>query len=356
VSHECAFLEDIVAHPDEDAPRLVFADWLEDHGDTPTIPHARERAELIRAQCSLARLPEGDGARQAIHAREEELLREFGLAWAEPLRGVVDEWAFRRGFIECVGVHSTQGGFAAGLDELFAGFPIRAVRLACRGEEVLRLLENPDRLARLTSLDVKELARVPALRFMDSLLRPEAVGLRSLLLESAHSSPEWDETLLRLAEPGPLGGLTELGLGFGTVHTPPGRDVLTALASSPHLAGLRKLHLPFTAFSLPVATRLASSHTLARLTHLDLGCAEVSEAGWRRLAAGRNIARLSWLGLFGANVVDASEHLDLEDHELGRRFRELLGDGADFDTSDTFPRWRGARWEGTPANGETTCS
>ena len=66
-----AFLADIVEHPDDDAPRLVYADWLEDHGDP-------ERAEFIRTQCELepirdryeiARAPE-------LHSREEELLRK----------------------------------------------------------------------------------------------------------------------------------------------------------------------------------------------------------------------------------------------------------------------------------------
>ena len=47
-THEEAFLEDIVAHPDDDAPRLVFADWLDDHGDA-------DRAEFIRLQVSGVR-------------------------------------------------------------------------------------------------------------------------------------------------------------------------------------------------------------------------------------------------------------------------------------------------------------
>lgn len=45
-----AFLADIIEHPDDDAPRLIYADWLEDHGDA-------SRAEFIRVQCELARLP-----------------------------------------------------------------------------------------------------------------------------------------------------------------------------------------------------------------------------------------------------------------------------------------------------------
>ena len=34
-----AFLRDIIEHRDDDAPRLVYADWLEDHGE-------RDRAGL----------------------------------------------------------------------------------------------------------------------------------------------------------------------------------------------------------------------------------------------------------------------------------------------------------------------
>src|SRR5688500_16170422 len=41
-----AFLDAIVDAPDDDAPRLVYADWLDDHGDA-------DRAEFIRAQCEL---------------------------------------------------------------------------------------------------------------------------------------------------------------------------------------------------------------------------------------------------------------------------------------------------------------
>jgi uncharacterized protein (TIGR02996 family) len=45
---QAAFLADIQANPDDDRPRLVFADWLEDHGDPA-------RAEFIRVQALWAR-------------------------------------------------------------------------------------------------------------------------------------------------------------------------------------------------------------------------------------------------------------------------------------------------------------
>src|SRR4051794_27217534 len=43
-----AFLGDIIEHPDDDAPRLVYADWLDENGNP-------ERAEFIRAQVRLVK-------------------------------------------------------------------------------------------------------------------------------------------------------------------------------------------------------------------------------------------------------------------------------------------------------------
>lgn len=48
--HE-AFMRSIIADPSNDMPRLVFADWLEEH-DEP------ERAEFIRCQIELAKMTE----------------------------------------------------------------------------------------------------------------------------------------------------------------------------------------------------------------------------------------------------------------------------------------------------------
>jgi uncharacterized protein (TIGR02996 family) len=47
VSDEEALLRAIWAEPDDDAPRLVYAEWLEENGQS-------ERAEFIRVQCVLA--------------------------------------------------------------------------------------------------------------------------------------------------------------------------------------------------------------------------------------------------------------------------------------------------------------
>jgi uncharacterized protein (TIGR02996 family) len=48
-----AILEAIFAAPADDAPRLVYADWLEEHGQP-------EYADFIRLRCQMARLSNGE--------------------------------------------------------------------------------------------------------------------------------------------------------------------------------------------------------------------------------------------------------------------------------------------------------
>src|SRR5262249_45999900 len=89
--HE-AFLHAILEAPDDDAPRLVYADWLDDHGDS-------DRAEFIRLQCALAKLPPDAPQRPAMRQREEELLSLHSWEWAVGFGWKVQEWQFVRGFI-----------------------------------------------------------------------------------------------------------------------------------------------------------------------------------------------------------------------------------------------------------------
>ena len=88
-------LRAIREHPDDDLPRLVYADWLEEHGEP-------QRAEFIRSQVELARGVESEQRRQALRAREAELLETHAAGWTEPLAGLVRGWRFSRGFIERV--------------------------------------------------------------------------------------------------------------------------------------------------------------------------------------------------------------------------------------------------------------
>lgn len=111
-----ALLRAICAHPDDDTPRLVYADWLQERGE-------EERAELIRAQCRMRApgLPDSDF--RALSARANDLIRARGAEWKRAelpqFETIVTRYgpthvrtsppglrwgAFRRGFVESVTV------------------------------------------------------------------------------------------------------------------------------------------------------------------------------------------------------------------------------------------------------------
>lgn len=76
--HGCRgpFLAEIIANPDEDAPRLVYADWLQENGDP--------LAEFIRVQCAIVN---GDN-RIGLRDKEYELLESHASDWLSIHKGV----------------------------------------------------------------------------------------------------------------------------------------------------------------------------------------------------------------------------------------------------------------------------
>src|SRR5262249_51837097 len=79
--------------PDDDAPRLVYADWLEEHGRLM-------RAELIRAQVELATLAGDTPRRRALAFRCRCLVDEHEHKGLGPPRPPAAETRWRRGFVE----------------------------------------------------------------------------------------------------------------------------------------------------------------------------------------------------------------------------------------------------------------
>src|SRR5262245_45761506 len=77
MTHDDAFVQDIIDNPHDLTPRLVYADWLEEHGDAA----ARDRATFIRVQIELGQCnPDSPRARQ-LDRRQRQLLRRHGKAW-----------------------------------------------------------------------------------------------------------------------------------------------------------------------------------------------------------------------------------------------------------------------------------
>ena len=65
---EAQFFAEILHNLSDPAPRLVFADWLEEHGDS--------RADGLRLQCQIDSLPPGTPARLPLIERREALLTD----------------------------------------------------------------------------------------------------------------------------------------------------------------------------------------------------------------------------------------------------------------------------------------
>jgi uncharacterized protein (TIGR02996 family) len=84
----------ILANPDDDTPRLVYADWLQEHGD-------EDRAEFIRFQCGHA------GHDEAAEERAFDLEERYRAKWLAGLPQFAEaHWEFRRGFPEYLAVRS----------------------------------------------------------------------------------------------------------------------------------------------------------------------------------------------------------------------------------------------------------
>ncbi len=331
---EPGFLADIIANPEDDAPRLVYADWLDENGDEP-------RAELIRLQIAIA----AGHASPEMLRREAELLGLHAAFWAGDVAGHAGEVLYRRGLLEGIDVEGPDDGFPAAIERWSRKHPLRLLRFdemeEAEVDAVAALIESGRILPEMLDVSMdgsfgpKWLTRIV----------PHAASLRSLLLEHVGSSEEWEAELRALAtHPGPLAGLTELGLGFGTHDDPLPQGTVEAFIAGDAFPDLTRLHVPFARLGEEAVARLGESPRWARLTHLDLGCCHIPLEGWRRLAWGPNTPRLQWLGLIGGHVVLADgEWESLRTHAMGDTLRGLLGERADFDTSSTFPRWKGSK-------------
>jgi uncharacterized protein (TIGR02996 family) len=80
MTEDDAFLADIIANPDDDGVRLIYADYLDERGDP--------RGEFIRVQIERARLPEDDPRQEPLATRERWLLAADAAAPATRLQRI----------------------------------------------------------------------------------------------------------------------------------------------------------------------------------------------------------------------------------------------------------------------------
>jgi uncharacterized protein (TIGR02996 family) len=96
MTHDEAFLQAILENPEDDTPRLAYADWLGERDDP--------RGEFIRVQCRLATMAAEDGRRPPLEELERRLLEGHQDEWLDSLRPLLSGWRFRRGFLDAIRV------------------------------------------------------------------------------------------------------------------------------------------------------------------------------------------------------------------------------------------------------------
>ena len=365
----------ILANPDDDTPRLIFADFL-DENDEP------DRAAFIRAQVELAGVPEYDPlwvrAKYAPAPRFDDALPALpdGLSWPpEP---------FRRGFPAVVRTHGG-AAFARHADALFALAPVETVELSGvrTGEPELiespwltrlRGLSLPEGVSRVTAriiLNSRHLDHLVDLRVGSGLTPPMAAGeivnSRAFKRLTAFAYRDDSHThaivtaLTRLADPPrlerldlasnritaePLARLlgspvmesvVELDLsdnnlrgdgvrGMAAVDLPalrslrlartvPGAVAVQMLAESPLMEGLHSLSLAGN-LSPRYAASLTASPRVRNLRVLDLRGNRLGATGAATIAAGWHLRNLIELNLADNEIEDAGAYALAESPHL----------------------------------------
>jgi uncharacterized protein (TIGR02996 family) len=272
------FLRQILASPDDDAPRLAYADWLEQQGE-------RDRAELIRCQIAAVRLAPEDPRRGSAIERANQLLLAHEAEWLQlppELAEVGRVCCFERGFPTWARCQITDfpEDVAPRLPHFWQVAPVTQLEMYDLNadaafepdpdfqESWIRVssyeaLANMPQLVHVRTLSVGECA-IRGKHLKPLLASPHLTNLRELQLTSNRLG---DTGARVVAESPRVAGLTHLDLSTNQI----GNQGAEALAQSPYLANLKTLVLSFNHIGEAGGRALASSPHLSNLERLDLG-------------------------------------------------------------------------------------
>ena len=305
----------ICAQPDEDTPRLAFADLVDEDGDSA-------RAAFIRTQVELARAPEYDPIWAKCRQFDPGIIRGWAMTHTLP-RPLPDgfswqHYQFRRGFAWRALVLSAEA-FAARSAALFATAPIRALSFDDRARPDLAALAACPDLSRLQRLGFA-LSRLDAGDLAPLIASPHVTGLNELVFESDAITPDGLEALARselfrqletlklrnnvippallvdgLAAARRPGNLRRLSLADCEI---PSTDA-PHLFSLPVVQGLDSLDLSQNRLEVDGTLALAESAACRGLRVLKLAEVLPGVPGVRALTQTSKLATVRWLDLSG---------------------------------------------------------
>lgn len=340
----------ILDNPDDDAPRLVYADWLDEHGRP-------ERADFIRVQCAMARLPAETGRWKGLLDRAQRLEREWRGDWTRPAQARVLDARLGRGFVDSVRLTVEQ--FVAGAEELVRAEPVRCwefappsmfsgrpafTRLAADPSlTVIRTLNAGRYLADELLRTLSESRYLSALR---ALIVPNRAPTAQAVVALVEQATRLDEIELDDANYGVVRDLWKWGAQvrfrkLSLVRSYVTDAVVRQLAGSPALARLETLRVDANDVTDRGAKAVAETEHLLGLRELSLAGCPIGDVGAMALARSPALAGLRVLNLSdcqidsaGAQALADSPYLDgleclcLDDNrvsvgvetELSRRF------------------------------------
>jgi uncharacterized protein (TIGR02996 family) len=336
MSDRAALLAAICEHPDEEVPRLVYADWLDENGGS-------KRAAFIRARVEHRRLTGTDTEAAAMYrylggessgwhdrlgwARVDDGLRALNEALKAARRTRVKLTARGEGVPRVPGVSFSgdDGGFFSQLQvtdvdaflrsagALFRAAPITRVAVEGLTAEAARELVAAGHLKRIRELELDDDVDSEAVRVLGG--HRDVAGVRVLalwgcddaadLMAALAAGKHWTglEELELLDIDGESGAAAELlqrrqfrGLrrleAWGNDW---GNDVARAAATN--LPELRYLDLAINSITGPGAAALAESRTLTHLRTLDLSSCDIASGEGTALITTPNLPSLTVLRL-----------------------------------------------------------
>ncbi|HEY1188183.1 MAG TPA: TIGR02996 domain-containing protein [Gemmata sp.] len=269
-----ALLAAIVEHPDEDTPRLAYADLLDEIGGGSN----RGRAEFIRLQVRLEAGGYDLPNRETLQAKADRLLKRHRREWEGAVRVEGGKGVeFRRGFV--TDVSATADAFVRAGGRWLDEHPVRCVTLENVRGDIGRLAASPHlgRVRRLNLVDtfgesdLRGLADGPGAADRFAALETLYVGMSSegdgFFWGGASALVAWHMPRLRTL------CLTDLR---------DGDRAAAAVAGAPWFAGLASVHVWMSRIGDAGLAALLAPRTA--LSDVTLGYSRVSARGLLALA------------------------------------------------------------------------
>jgi uncharacterized protein (TIGR02996 family) len=295
-----SLLDAVIANPEADEPRVVYADYLQERGDV--------RGEFIALQLQLHRLAPLDAGRAALEIRVQALLKKHQSKWTQAFKGdlrvmdiegrryastVPTKWNFERGFIQSARLGAASFHELSAI--LFSTEPISRIHFTGGSAQGLRSILNAPGIEILRELDLGNWrfgAEAEALFASEKFARVEVLDLNNCQLGVKGM------TALRAAHPLAWPRLHTVNLTLNALKD----KAMTQLAQAPLLSGITRLRSVSNEFGPEGFAALMRSPHMQRLEDLHISGGHIGAAGCAALVESSAASTLQTLSLRACSI------------------------------------------------------